>query len=186
MNFVKNGTLKLWILCKMRLWKCEFCEFLNFAPVWNFRKIRIVSFYISVYTTNTWSRDTYLRIECMESPVVCCERIALVGRGSARQHQSARLGIYEATASRNGRYFYTKEDGEKSTFLNSVWKSLKNSHFDTLGQKPTFYSEIPLILIVFKIWILWRLRFQKCEFCENWDFKIVNFVKKEIAERWIL
>jgi len=27
---------------------------------------------------------------------------------------------------------------------------------DTLGQKPTFYPEIPLILI-----------FQKCEFCEN-------------------
>ena len=36
----------------------------------------------------------------------------------------------------------------------------------TLGQKPTFYPEIPLILVV-----------QNCEFCENWDFKNVNFVK---------
>ena len=25
-NFVKNETLKLWILRKMRLWNCEFCE----------------------------------------------------------------------------------------------------------------------------------------------------------------
>ena len=28
-----------------------------------------------------------------------------------------------------------------------------------------------------KMWILWKLRFQKYEFCENWDFKNVNFVK---------
>ena len=34
--------------------------------------------------------------------------------------------------------------------------------------KPTFYPEIPLILI-----------FQKCEFCEKWDFKNMNFVKIE-------
>ena len=45
-NFVKNGTLKMWILWKMVLWKCEFCQkwdFQNmnfwdklriFAPVW--------------------------------------------------------------------------------------------------------------------------------------------------------
>ena len=25
-NFVQNETLKLWILWKMKLWKCEFCE----------------------------------------------------------------------------------------------------------------------------------------------------------------
>ena len=25
-NFVKNQTLKLWILLKLRFWKCEFCE----------------------------------------------------------------------------------------------------------------------------------------------------------------
>jgi len=39
----------------------------------------------------------------------------------------------------------------------------------TLGQKSTFYPEIPLIL-------------RKCEFCKNWDFRKVNFVKIEISE----
>ena len=27
------------------------------------------------------------------------------------------------------------------------------------------------------MWIWWKLRFQKCEFCDNWDFKNVNFVQ---------
>ena len=26
MNFVKSDTFKMWILSKMRLWKCEFCQ----------------------------------------------------------------------------------------------------------------------------------------------------------------
>ena len=43
--------------------------------------------------------------------------------------------------------------------------------FSTLGQKPTFHPEIPLILI-----------FQKCEFCEKSDFRNVNFVKIVILE----
>ena len=34
----------------------------------------------------------------------------------------------------------------------------------TLGQNPNFYPEIPLIL-----------RFQKCEFCEKWDFTLWIF-----------
>ena len=38
----------------------------------------------------------------------------------------------------------------------------------------------------FKILILWKLLVQKCEFCENWDFKIVNFVTNETSEMWIL
>ena len=37
-----------------------------------------------------------------------------------------------------------------------------------------------------KMWILWKMRFQKGEFCENWDFRKVNFVKNEISEKWIL
>ena len=37
----------------------------------------------------------------------------------------------------------------------------------TLGQKPTFYPEITK-----------NLMFEKCEFCEKWDFQIVNFVQK--------
>ena len=28
--------------------------------------------------------------------------------------------------------------------------------------------------------------FEKCEFCEKWDFENVNFVKIEISELWIL
>ena len=28
--------------------------------------------------------------------------------------------------------------------------------------------------------------FQKCEFCQNWDFRNVNFSKNEILEMWIL
>ena len=30
------------------------------------------------------------------------------------------------------------------------------------------------------------MRFQKCEFCEKWDFRNVNLVKIEISEMWIL
>ena len=36
-KFVKNETFKLWILSKMRLWKCEFCEKCDFENV-NFVK----------------------------------------------------------------------------------------------------------------------------------------------------
>ena len=45
----------------------------------------------------------------------------------------------------------------------------------TLGQKSTFYPEITK-----------NLMFEKCEFCEKWDFRIVNFVKNETLEMWIL
>ena len=43
------------------------------------------------------------------------------------------------------------------------------------GAKPTFYPEIPLILII-----------RKCEFFVKWDIRNVNFVKIEISEKWIL
>ena len=35
------------------------------------------------------------------------------------------------------------------------------------------------------MWILWKMRFWKCEFCEKWDFDNVNFVKSEILKMWI-
>ena len=35
-NFVKNKTLKLWILWKMRLWNCEFCQ------KWDFENMNFV------------------------------------------------------------------------------------------------------------------------------------------------
>ena len=55
------------------------------------------------------------------------------------------------------------------------WKNMKMDIRYMFGQKPTFYPEIPLILIVLK-----------CEFCEIWDFRNVNFVKIGISELWIL
>ena len=36
------------------------------------------------------------------------------------------------------------------------------------------------------MWILWKMRFLKSEFCEKWDFIIANFVKNVISEMWIL
>ena len=45
----------------------------------------------------------------------------------------------------------------------------------TVGQKATFYPEITK-----------NLMFEKCEFCEKWDFENMNFVKIEISELWIL
>ena len=35
-------------------------------------------------------------------------------------------------------------------------------------------------------WILWKMRFQYCEFCEKWDFRNVDFVKNEFSDMWIL
>ena len=39
---------------------------------------------------------------------------------------------------------------------------------------------------IFKILISGKLRFQKCELCKNWDFKNVNFVKIDITKMWIM
>ena len=37
-----------------------------------------------------------------------------------------------------------------------------------------------------KLWILWKMRLWNCEFCQKWDFEIVNFVKNKTLEMWIL
>lgn len=62
---------------------------------------------------NGWQRDTFLRFECLDTEIPCCERIALVAspKGLANTWQPARLGVYQATNLRNGRYFYTHEKG---------------------------------------------------------------------------
>ena len=49
--------------------------------------------------------------------------------------------------------------------------------FYTLGQKPTFFPEIPMIwyfknvnfvkIEILEMWILWKMRFQKCDYCEK-------------------
>lgn len=78
---------------------------------WCITDINRTGFPFSVYTTNSWQRDTYLRIECLDSEEPCCEKVALVSNGVGQTFQPARMGIYEATAMRNGRYFYTKRGG---------------------------------------------------------------------------
>ena len=35
------------------------------------------------------------------------------------------------------------------------------------------------------MWILWKMRFWKCEFCPKWGFENVNFVKNETFQLWI-
>ena len=59
----------------------------------------------------------------------------------------------------------------------------------TGAKKTTFYPEIPKNLVkneVLKMWILTKMRFWKCEFCQKWGFENVNFVKNEILKMWIL
>ena len=36
-----------------------------------------------------------------------------------------------------------------------------------------------------EMWILSKMRLWNCEFCQKWDFEIVNFVKNEIFKMWI-
>ena len=45
------------------------------------------------------------------------------------------------------------------------------------GVKTHFISRNSLDFDISKMWILWKLRFQKGEFCEKWDFRKVNSVK---------
>ena len=71
--------------------------------------------------------------------------------------------------------------------------SLKNC---TLGQKHTFYPKIPgfgyykkcdfWLKLVPSLWILWKMIFSECEFCQKWYFQNVNFVKNETFKMWIL
>ena len=49
-----------------------------------------------------------------------------------------------------------------------AWKFLDITHW---GKKKLFIQEFD----VWKMWILWKMRFQKGEFCKNWDFQCVNF-----------
>ena len=57
----------------------------------------------------------------MDTPEPCCSRIALVSRGSASENQPARLGTYRATALKNGRYYYSKEDSNQATSYIYYW-----------------------------------------------------------------
>ena len=37
-----------------------------------------------------------------------------------------------------------------------------------------------------KLWYLWQMRLWNCDFCDKWDFEIVNFVTNETLKLWIL
>ena len=63
----------------------------------------------------------------MDNPEPCCSRIALVSKGSASENQPARLGIYRATALKNGRYYYSKEDSNQATSYIYYWDWGPNS-----------------------------------------------------------
>ena len=93
------------------------------ASSWCITDINLTGFPFSIYTTTTWTRDGFLRIECMETPEPCCRRIGLVASsgGSAQANQPARLGIYKATALKNGRYLYSKEDGTRNYIYYWDW-----------------------------------------------------------------
>ena len=39
--------------------------------------------------------------------------------------------------------------------------------------------------VIFKMWIFSKMWFRKCEFCQKWHSENVNFVKNEIFKMWI-
>ena len=70
---------------------------------------------------------------------------------------------------------------EMKTIMRGVVLKVRNFskimfHTST-SAKTNFLYRNSLDFDVSKMWILWKMRFQKCEFCENWDFENVNFVK---------
>ena len=72
-----------------------------------------------------------------------------------------------------------------------IWVNLEKSPVHKLtvahwGKNPLFIQKFPWFwyfknvnfvkIEISEMWILWKMRFQKCEFCENWDFRNVNSV----------
>ena len=59
----------------------------------------------------------------------------------------------------------------------------------TMGERPIIWCLKCVNFVkneTLKMWILWKMRLWKCEFCEKWDFENVNFVNNEIFKMWIL
>ena len=74
----------------------------------------------------------------------------------------------------------------------STWWPISVPVWDSLAQNETFYRSFQTAWI--KEWFLYRnytgaktknLIFEKCEFCEKWDFENVNFVRNEILKMCI-
>ena len=70
----------------------------------------------------------------------------------------------------------------------SFWQNQISNFFylSHIGAKTKFLSRNYQEFDVWKMWILWKMKLWKCEFCEKWEFEIVNFVKNEIFKMWIL
>lgn len=90
---------------------------------WCITDINLTGFPFSIFTTSTWTRDGFLRIECLDHAESCCRRLALVSAsdGLGSLNQPARLGIYQATALKNGRFYYSKEDGSRNFIYYWDW-----------------------------------------------------------------
>ena len=84
--------------------------------------------------------------------------------------------ILWATHCSNGR----PQKQEETLFRQSI---LSQKH---TGAKPNFLSRNNQEFDVWKMWILWKKRLWNCEFCEQWDFQNVNFLKNVTLKMWIL
>ena len=79
---------------------------------------------------------------------------------------------------------------------NEIHFQVSHKRKDTLGQNKLFIQKLPRIWCLknanfvknesLKLWILWKMRFWKCAFCEKWGFENMNFVKNENLKMWIL
>ena len=83
--------------------------------------------------------------------------------------------VFRADLSCNGMRFFCV------TFSTVVWDKTSIFIQNVIGEMWILWKNE-----ISKMWILWKMRILKCEFCEKWDFRIVNFVKNVISERWIL
>ena len=73
-----------------------------------------------------------------------------------------------------------------STVVSQCLKSTFFGSFATHWDKNQFLiQKLPRIWCL-KMWILWKVRLWKCEFCEKWDLENVNYVKNENLKLWIL
>ena len=60
---------------------------------------------------------------------------------------------------------------------------LKLFKIDHTGSKTNFLARNYQEFDAWKMWIVRKMRFWNCEFCEKWNFKNVNFVKNETLKK---
>ena len=142
---------------------------------------------LSIYSTHDFQFPSHInraREKICRSPLQICFwfRYSIHDLGSVEKVPS-KLAPYayqktsmctreECHGSQNVEKKHANQDhtGTKTKSLSRIW-CLKNVNF--------VKNEI------LKMWILWKVRFWKGEFCEKWDFEKVNFVKSRIFKMWI-